>query len=118
MSRHWARLWTVPITLACWAAADALCPLCPPALGQEQPAAENKSWLDSISSGIKQGFTKVGNALNPNPKQTAKVPGPEDDAISLKNKAKPGPELYVAVAFVRAIGQTGGGRRAISISRR
>ena len=97
MLRLWARFWMVSLVLACWGAADALGPLCRAALAQE-PAADNKSWMDSISSGIKQGFHKVGNALNPSPKPTAKVPGPEDDAISLKTKGKAGPELYVALA--------------------
>jgi tetratricopeptide (TPR) repeat protein len=83
--------------LACWGAADALGPLCRVALAEEA-AADNKSWWDSMTSSIKNGFNKVGNALNPYPKSTAKVPGPEDDAISLKTKGKAGPDLYVAMA--------------------
>ncbi len=54
------------------------------------------SWWDSITSPVKKGFSKIGDFFTPKP--AAKAPGAEDDAISLKSKGKPGPELYVAVA--------------------
>ncbi len=52
--------------------------------------------MDSITSGVKSGFSKLGNALNPK-SSASKISAP-DDEVSLKSKAKPGPELYVAVA--------------------
>jgi tetratricopeptide (TPR) repeat protein len=79
--------------------AGILGPLCPAVQAQSATTGE-KSWTESITSPFKQGFDKLGNALNPNPspKSSASVFGLEDDAISLKNKAKPGPELFVAIA--------------------
>lgn len=99
MARRLTGFWTVQLVLLGLGAAGVLGLLCSAALAQ-QPAADNKSWTDSISSGVKQGFHKLGDALNPYPKPLAKEPGPEDDAISLKNKGKAGPELYVAVAHL------------------
>lgn len=81
--------------LLCWGMSNAL--FHGNALAQ-QPATQNKSWMDSISSGVKSGFSKVGNALTPSSKSATPAPSREDDAISLKSKSKAGPELYVAVA--------------------
>ena len=98
VAKPWAKFWIVPLVLFWLGAADALGPLCSLALAQQPAASENKSWWDSITSPVKKGFSKIGDALNPNSKPAAKAPGAEDDAISLKSKGKPGPGLYVAVA--------------------
>ena len=66
------------------------------ARAQRPGTSNSKSWTDTVVSPFKQGFDKLGHALTPKP--SAPKPGPEDDAISLKSKAKPGPDLYVAVA--------------------
>jgi len=86
----------VPLALLSCGVAGAVATLCPVAHAQQTASSGSKSWTDSISSGFKQGFSKLGHALTP--KSAAAVPGPEDDAVSLKSKAKPGPDLYVAIA--------------------
>ena len=50
----------------------------------------------SITAPFKQGFDKLARVLDPSPSPRTSLP--EDDAISLKSKSKPGPELYVAMA--------------------
>ncbi len=55
------------------------------------------SWFDSMTSGIKRGFAKIGNTLTPT---SSSEPKPEDSAISLNGKGKPGADLYVAVAHL------------------
>jgi tetratricopeptide (TPR) repeat protein len=95
VARLWPKRWTVPLALLSLALADATGLLCPPAHAQ-QTAASGKSWTDSITSPFKQGFDKLGKALDP--KSATRQAPSEDDAISLKGKGKPGPELYVAVA--------------------
>ena len=95
MAKPWAKFWIVLLVLLCLGAADALGPLGSLAQAQ-QAASQNNSWWDSITSPVKKGFTKIGDFFTPKP--AAKAPGVEDDAIALKGKAKPGPELYVAVA--------------------
>lgn len=62
---------------------------------QNSPATGTTSWTDSVSNGVKQGWNKLGQVVNP---KLAPAPCPEDDAVSLKTKAKAGPDLYVAVA--------------------
>lgn len=72
--------------------------------GLSQRAAEaqyaspgkQQSWGESISSGFKQGIDKLASPFTA--KKTAAVPGPEDDAVALRSKAKPGVELFVAMA--------------------
>jgi Tfp pilus assembly protein PilF len=49
--------------------------------------------MQSISNDIKSGADKISQAITPKPTVT-----PADDPISLNSKAKPGVELYVAVA--------------------
>ena len=73
-------------------------PLCPCAHAQQPADSASKSWTDSVTAPFKQGFDKLGRALNPKPSASAR--GPEDEAVSLKGKGKPGPELYLAVARV------------------
>jgi tetratricopeptide (TPR) repeat protein len=97
VTRLGVRFWTVPLALLWLGTAEALGPLRSVALAQQPAGSENKSWMDSMTSGIKKGFSKVGSALNPSSKPTA-TPAPEDDAVSLKVRGKPGPALYVAVA--------------------
>jgi tetratricopeptide (TPR) repeat protein len=50
----------------------------------------------TVGSGIKAGLGKLGKVFSPSPAPQPEIP--ESDAISLKNQAKPGPELYVAFA--------------------
>ena len=61
--------------------------------GPNPPPTPAPSFLDSISNGFKSGADKVSQAVTPKPTVT-----PADDPISLNSKAKPGVELYVAVA--------------------
>jgi tetratricopeptide (TPR) repeat protein len=56
------------------------------------------SWTDSITSPVKQGFSKVGQAFSPKPSHATTLP--DDDAVSLNNKAKPGADLFVAIAHL------------------
>jgi tetratricopeptide (TPR) repeat protein len=72
-------------------------PLC--SVGQTQQATypANQSWWDSMSSGFKDGCDKVVHPFGA-PKPAVPAPGPEDDAVSLKTKGKPGPGTHVAVA--------------------
>lgn len=71
-------------------------PWCGVAWSQQTVAPAQPSWTDSITSPVKKGLNKVGEAFNPKPSHAMVVP--DDDAVSLNNKAKPGPELYVAIA--------------------
>ena len=91
--RQW--LWIMALAALGIAAVDAIGPTCS-LVWAEQSSSKNKSWTDSITSPFKQGFDKVGKALTPAP--APKPLAAEDDAISLKSKSKPGPELYVAIA--------------------
>jgi Flp pilus assembly protein TadD len=61
--------------------------------GQEA-YGQNPAQQSSVTGSIKQGFNKVGDFFTPKP--SPKSP-PPDDAISLKNQGKPGPELYMAI---------------------
>jgi Flp pilus assembly protein TadD len=62
--------------------------------GQEANT-QNPAQQSSVTGSIKQSFNKVGEFFTPKP--SPKTP-PADDAISLKNQGKPGPELYTAIA--------------------
>jgi tetratricopeptide (TPR) repeat protein len=94
VARGWPRCWVGPLVLLLAIASAG--PLCLPVHAQQTVPSSSTSWTDSITSPFKQGFDKLGRALNPKP--SAPSHESEDDAISLKTKAKPGPELYVAVA--------------------
>jgi tetratricopeptide (TPR) repeat protein len=80
-----------------WGTANTMEPMCSSAQAQ-QSAPNNKSWTESITSPFKQGFEKLGHALDSN--TTPRQNPPEDDALSLKEKSKPGPDLYVAIAHL------------------
>jgi tetratricopeptide (TPR) repeat protein len=69
---------------------------CSIAEAQDSTSSGSQSWTGSVSSSVKQGFTKLGQAVTPS--SPNRVPTPADDAISLQSKSKPGPELYVAIA--------------------
>ncbi len=62
----------------------------------QQSGGGEKSWPESISSGIKGGFNKLGNA-GKSDNFTTPARAPKDDPVSLQSKAKVGPELHVAV---------------------
>ena len=96
MARPWPRFWTASLALLCLGVAGAVAAQCSPADAQEAAYSDNKSWTDSVSSSVKQGFTKLGQTVSPSRPTTA--PNPVDDPVSLNSKAKPGPELYVAIA--------------------
>jgi tetratricopeptide (TPR) repeat protein len=81
----------MPLALLALAVAEVMSLLSSSAVAQ-QTNPNNQSWSSSFTSGVKRGFDKIGNALDP------KKPPPEDDAIALKGKSTPGPELYVAIA--------------------
>ena len=98
MTRLSARFWMAPLVLMAFGAADVAGLLRCTASAQETNPANNKSWTDSVSSSFHQTFSKIGHVLDPKP--AAKTPVPEDDAIALNGKGKPGPELYVAVAHL------------------
>jgi tetratricopeptide (TPR) repeat protein len=87
-----AKFWTTSLVLLVLAAADGVGLFCRVALAQQANDSSNQSWASSISSSVKSGFSKIGHALDPK-----KTP-PEDDAVSLNGKSKPGPELFVALA--------------------
>lgn len=95
MKRLSPKLWTMPLALLALGMAAIAGLSCGPAFAQESNPANDPSWSSSISSGVKSGFNKIGNALNPKPTHNEYV---EDDAVSLKTKAQPGPELFVAIA--------------------
>ncbi|MFZ1936423.1 MAG: tetratricopeptide repeat protein [Thermoguttaceae bacterium] len=94
MKRISAKFWTACFVLLVLGAADLAGLICRPASAQQSNAASGDSWYTPITSGVKRGFNKIGEALDPNASKTAT---PEDDAISLKSKSKPSPELYVAI---------------------
>ena len=90
MQRLWPRVLATLVVLLLWTAAAAVTP------GYaQQPSSASKSWTDTITSPFKQGFDKLGSVLSPKPSHASL---PEDDAVSLKSSATPGPELYVAIA--------------------
>jgi tetratricopeptide (TPR) repeat protein len=64
--------------------------LCSAAQAQQTASSSNQSWWDSMCD-------KIVHPFGP-PKPSAHVPGPEDDAVSLKAKGKAGPALHVAIA--------------------
>ncbi len=83
---------TLILALAAWAWLG--CLMATICHGQDtygQPPAQQSS----VTGSIKQGFNKVGNYFTPKPSHPSQ---PVDDAISLKSKSKPGPELYIAIA--------------------
>ena len=92
MERLWSWSRAVPLTILFLG----MTPICCFAQSQQPAAPNNTSWTDSITSPVKQGFSKVGQAFSPKPSHTAVIP--DDDAVSLRNKAKPGSDLYVAFA--------------------
>ena len=100
MTRHHSKLWTLPTVLPAlvWLLATMLSGYgVPPAFADPPSTTGSQSWTDSISSGVKDSFNKLGQLGKPKPSpDTANVK--EDDPVSMKNKGKPGPELYVAVA--------------------
>ncbi len=59
--------------------------------GPDDPRHPQPSFIDSVSAGISHTATKIGEAFSPKPT-------PPDNPVSLKTKAKPGVELYVAMA--------------------
>ncbi len=97
------RCWVRRISAKFWTACFALVvlggevagPLCRPVAAQEPNTASNQSWYTPITSGVKRGFGKIGEAFDS--KSSSKTPAPEDDAVSLKSAGKPSPELYVAI---------------------
>ena len=95
MKRLSPKLWAVPLALLVWGAADVAGLLCSAACAQQTYPTKDESWGSSISSDVKSGFGKIGKALNPKPSPRT---SDEDDAVSLNSKAKPGPNLYVAIA--------------------
>lgn len=84
---------TVPIALLLLGVGGVVMPF-QRAVHAQQPSSNNKSWTDPITSPIKQGFDKMGKAFSSKPTATI----PDDDPTSLKSKAKPGADLYVAIA--------------------
>lgn len=76
---------------ALWALAGLLAVLPTTASAQMGYQPPRPGITDSISSSIKGGADRIGQAVTP-PKQ------PADDPILLRTKAKPGVELYVAMA--------------------
>jgi len=67
-------------------------PMFPPAASAQQPSSSpaKSSWYNPIS-----GFSKL---FQPSPPSAPQNTVSKDDPIALKNKAKAGPELFVAVA--------------------
>ena len=98
MARLGPGYWAVPLALLLLGVTNVAGPLCPCAHAQQPADSASKSWTDSVTAPFKQGFDKLGRAFSPTPSASAR--GPEDEAISLKNKGKVGPELYLAVARV------------------
>ena len=96
MARLWPRFLALPLGLLFLGVADVAGPLSPAAYAWQPGASAGKSWTESITSPLKQGFDNLGRVFKPKP--SAPVPGSEDDAVSLKGKAEPGPGLYVAMA--------------------
>ena len=94
VTRVSAKFWTVSLVLLVLGAADVVGPLCRSASAQQANATDNESWYTPITSSVKRGFNKIGQALDPKPSQPVVA---EDDAIALKNKGKPSAELYVAI---------------------
>jgi tetratricopeptide (TPR) repeat protein len=88
-----AKLWTAALVFLVGAAI--MGSPCHPVLAQQSNTTSGQSWYTPITSGVKSGFNKIGKAFDP--KSSSKTPAAEDDAISLKSKANPSPELYVAI---------------------
>jgi tetratricopeptide (TPR) repeat protein len=97
--RPWVRR-AVPLAVLGLGLLGAVGPACPPVLAQQAAPSGDQSWAGSISSGVKKGFDKLGNAVTPKPAPESTLS--KDDPVSLKSKAKAGPELNVAVARVFA----------------
>jgi tetratricopeptide (TPR) repeat protein len=98
LAKHQSTFWIVTLSLLGLGMVGALGPLSLAALAQDSSSTESKSWTSSISSGFKKSFDKIGDTLNPKPKPGVVLPGAEDDAVSLKNKGKAGPGVYMAWA--------------------
>ena len=84
---------TLIVGLAAWIGLCWLMPtLCPAqdVFGSPPPKT-------SFTGSIKQGFSKVGGLFSSKPNGNDKELSP-DDPLSLKNKSKPGAELYCAIA--------------------
>jgi Tfp pilus assembly protein PilF len=84
--------WTLMIGLAALVVLGWLVPLS--YAGQDvygSPPAQNSSF----SGSVKQGFNKFTGYFS---SKKIEEPPPTDDAISLKNQNKPGPQLYAAIA--------------------
>ena len=94
MARFWRWFRAVPAAILLGIATG---PLCPVGQAQQTASSSDQSWWDSVSSGFKQGCDKLVHPFGP-PKPPTVVPGPEDEAISLKSKGKPGPGTHVAIA--------------------
>ena len=70
--------------------------------------------LEDSATAVKQGVNKVADALTPAP-----VVPPSDDPTLLANKAKPSPELYIAMArFYEQSGQSAQAERVYQQSLR
>jgi len=95
VTRLSAKFRAASFVLLVFGAADGAGLLCRTALAQQPNDPNQQSWSSSITSSVKTGFNKIGHVFD---SKSPKTPAPEDDAVSLKGKAKPGPELYVAVA--------------------
>lgn len=94
MIRGSAKLWIAGFAILL-GIADVVGPSCLPVAAQ-QPNA-NQSWYTPITSGVKNGISKVGKAFDP--KASKKPVASEDDAISLKAKSSASPDLYVAIGM-------------------
>ena len=113
VTRLWPGYWAVPLALLLSGVTNVAGPLCPCAHAQQPADSASKSWTDSVTAPFKQGFDKLGRALNPKP--SASRTTPEDDAISLKGKGKAGPRTVPGRRTrVRAGGQAGGGGTTVS----
>lgn len=86
------------LTLLAWGSAGVAISLNTAVVAAQTGSSSNKSWTESISSGFKKGVDKVTGTFSSKP--STPVPNREDDAVSLKTKGKPGPDLYVALARV------------------
>jgi Flp pilus assembly protein TadD len=83
---------TLIIGLAAWVG---LCWLMAAQCHAQETSGQNPAQQSSVTGSIKQGFNKVGDFFTP---KSSPKPLATDDAISLKTPAKPGPELYMAIA--------------------
>ena len=95
VARTWAGIRTVSLLAVVLASGVLWGPACVRCAAQQ---SSGKSWTDSITAPFKSGFDKLGRALSPKSHTSSSTV--EDDAVSLKSKAKIGPELYVAIAHL------------------